>query len=69
MYQTLKPSNPLSLNPSEQRQLTDALGTVVLIGAGVGHKAMLPSGGGGLAVAQDFFHQGYIVFYLGVLRL
>ena len=44
MYQTLKPFNPQTfkpfnpqfLNPSEQRQLTDALGTVVLIGAGVG---------------------------------
>ena len=53
----------------EERHLPDTLGAVVLVGAGVGFEAVLASGGGRFTVAKDFFHQGYIVFYLGMLGL
>lgn len=52
---------------SEERHLADALGAVVLVRAGVRLQAVLACGGGRFAVLEDFFHQSYIVFYLGVL--
>ena len=41
----------------------------MLVGAGVGFEAVLPRGGGGLAVAEDVLHGGDVLFYLVVLFL
>ena len=44
-------------------QLADALGAVVLVGAGVGFQAVLACWGGGFTVAEDVLHDGDVADY------
>ena len=55
---------------SKQRHLADALGAVVLVGAGVGGEAVLAGGDIGLGGGKDdALHGGEVLLYLPVLLL